>query len=125
MTLRNGGARLPRERTILKEELCALGLLFIVCATIFVWRRILEERQDRKKRQAAETELQEQWSLAMADPLTGLPNRREFLRVLQPSLDHHEAPTVYLLDLNGFKAINDRFGHEIGRRGAENRRPSL
>ncbi|MFA5955073.1 diguanylate cyclase domain-containing protein [Hyphomicrobium sp.] len=104
----------PRERTICSEELFALGLLFALCATIFIWRRLLEERQDRTKRVLAESELQEQRSLAMADALTGLPNRREFLRCLQVSLDRSAHPTVYLLDLNGFKAINDQFGHACG-----------
>jgi diguanylate cyclase (GGDEF)-like protein len=100
----------PRERTICTEELCALGALFGLCATIFIWRRLLEERQDRKKRLLAETELEEQRSLAMLDPLTGLPNRRQFIQALERTKD----PTVFLLDLNGFKAINDKYGHSTG-----------
>jgi diguanylate cyclase (GGDEF)-like protein len=100
----------PRERTICSEELAGLILLFLACATIFIWRRWLEERQDRSTRHLAESALQEQRSLAMADPLTGLPNRREFLHILERTKN----PTILLLDLNGFKAINDKHGHATG-----------
>lgn len=104
----------PRERTICKEEVFALILLFALCATIFVWRRLLEERQDAARWRKAERELREQRSLAMADPLTGLANRREFLRVLESVLAENVGVSVFLLDLNGFKAINDTFGHAAG-----------
>lgn len=104
----------PREKSICKEEIFALLLLFITCATIFVWRRVLEERQDAARWQETEKELREQRSLAMADPLTGLPNRREFLRALESALAENIGVSVFLLDLNGFKAVNDTYGHATG-----------
>ncbi len=104
----------PREKSICKEEILALILLFVFCAAIFVWRRLLEEHQDAARREKAEFELREQRFLAMADPLTGLPNRREFLRVLELDLSESTGATVVLLDLNGFKTINDTFGHAEG-----------
>lgn len=54
--------------------------------------------------------------LAFTDALTGLGNRR----AMEMALEHHlaEFPQVplylFLIDLNDFKAINDRFGHERG-----------
>ncbi|MFI1988791.1 putative bifunctional diguanylate cyclase/phosphodiesterase [Actinoplanes sp. NPDC020271] len=51
--------------------------------------------------------------LAMHDELTGLANRRGFERRLTTALAAG-SPYVLLLDLNGFKAVNDRFGHAVG-----------
>jgi diguanylate cyclase (GGDEF)-like protein len=48
---------------------------------------------------------------AMTDPLTGLGNRAAFRR----RLDRAEGPvTVALIDLDGFKPINDTHGHDVG-----------
>jgi diguanylate cyclase (GGDEF)-like protein len=51
--------------------------------------------------------------LAMHDELTGLSNRRRFERRLAAALAEG-SPHVLLLDLNGFKSVNDRFGHGVG-----------
>jgi len=53
------------------------------------------------------------------DPLTGLPNRRAFLDHLDAAL-HNTAPhrdhavAVAMLDLDRFKAVNDKLGHRAG-----------
>nr|WP_127554656.1 EAL domain-containing protein [Actinoplanes sp. OR16] len=52
-------------------------------------------------------------TLAMHDELTGLSNRRRFERRLTAALADG-SPHVLLLDLDGFKAVNDRFGHAVG-----------
>lgn len=57
---------------------------------------------------------------AVTDPLTGLPNRH----ALQKSIDHAVAMArrkgrglaVLFLDLDGFKDVNDAYGHEAGDR---------
>lgn len=55
---------------------------------------------------------------ALADPLTGLPNRRQFERWLGEALDaegvHAGCMALLFLDLDAFKAINDRHGHGVG-----------
>lgn len=55
---------------------------------------------------------------ALTDPLTGLPNRAAFYTYLTEHLSHphDESDTLTLLyvDLDGFKAVNDTFGHHAG-----------
>ncbi|HEY8372103.1 MAG TPA: EAL domain-containing protein [Pseudonocardiaceae bacterium] len=54
---------------------------------------------------------------AMHDPLTGLPNRSLFLERLSEAFAHAEPDDrigLCYLDLDGFKAINDSLGHDIG-----------
>jgi len=57
---------------------------------------------------------------ATTDDLTGLVNRREFERLTDESLlaaDRFSTGVcVLLIDLNGFKQINDTLGHEVGDR---------
>jgi len=56
--------------------------------------------------------------LAFHDPLTGLPNRALVLdRLRMAMIRGHRTksmPAVVFVDLNGFKLINDRFGHDAG-----------
>ena len=55
---------------------------------------------------------------AQRDPLTGLANRRALDERLAYEIARHsrhaEQFAVLALDLNGFKAVNDRFGHDAG-----------
>jgi diguanylate cyclase (GGDEF)-like protein len=65
------------------------------------------------RRAARHADVSEQ--LALHDPLTGLANRRAFERLLAPELAHDDPNSaVLLIDLDGFKAINDTWGHEVG-----------
>lgn len=54
----------------------------------------------------------------LIDPVTTLPNRRAVLEDLTRRLVHghrsQESVLVAFLDLDGFKAINDRHGHDVG-----------
>jgi len=57
-------------------------------------------------------------ALAVRDPLTELPNRRLLVDLLQQQFAHARREgvqiAVYFLDLDGFKSVNDRFGHQCG-----------
>jgi diguanylate cyclase (GGDEF)-like protein len=52
--------------------------------------------------------------LAERDALTGLGNRMAFHRALTARLETGPSATVMLLDLDGFKAVNDTCGHQRG-----------
>ncbi len=55
---------------------------------------------------------------ARHDALTGLPNRRQFERILADALEdagrHNHLLAVFFIDLDGFKRINDTLGHFMG-----------
>ena len=85
-------------------------------AEIERWRRKYE--RERKARLQAE-EIAERFTRdALHDPLTGLANRALFIDRLQHALQatgRHRMPlATVLLDLDGFKEINDSYGHAVG-----------
>jgi len=57
--------------------------------------------------------LDQTWRLAHVDALTGLANRRAFMAALESALATGEGAVLFI-DLDGFKAINDSFGHSAG-----------
>lgn len=65
--------------------------------------RDIADRKDLESRLAAE---------AMTDPLTGLPNRRAFVSLMER---HGGEPAcIALFDIDHFKRVNDRWGHAAG-----------
>ncbi len=55
--------------------------------------------------------------LSETDPLTGLANRRAFrmrFKSLADDLDRPHSVAIVMIDLDGFKLANDRFGHAAG-----------
>lgn len=82
---------------------------------LFAWTRFRAQRREIARRRAAEGEAR---SLAFEDPLTGLPNRRQFDHALKAALAAPPraggAHAVLMIDLNGFKRINDVHGHAAG-----------
>ena len=111
----NEGNAPPKEQTVEVDEMLLLGGLLMLALLVFAIRRYLEQRRETARRIAAEMHARE---LAFQDGLTGLPNRRQYDDALRAAL---AAPprggavhAVFLLDLNGFKQINDVHGHAIG-----------
>ena len=77
-------------------------------------RRAVRHAIERKR---IEQELSQ---LARFDPLTGLPNRLLFhdrlAQAVQRSGRHDHVVALLYIDLDGFKAVNDRYGHAMGDR---------
>lgn len=79
-------------------------------------RLILASARDITERRELEEQLKLQ---ALHDPLTELPNRTLFMDRLELALerakrDPRERAALLFMDLDDFKGINDRFGHDAG-----------
>ena len=77
----------------------------------------LRARATQVQAQEAMRERDLMQSLANTDPLTGLSNRRGLQHALHAALAHcspQRLVAVYLIDLDGFKPINDAHGHDVG-----------
>lgn len=54
-------------------------------------------------------------ALAYSDHLTGIHNRISFYRLIEEKMSSNPTPyAILFLDLDGFKTINDTYGHETG-----------
>jgi diguanylate cyclase (GGDEF)-like protein/PAS domain S-box-containing protein len=78
---------------------------------------IFNDMSERTELQARMAELEK---AALLDPLTGLTNRRYATQTLANMLNQMRrygwSFGLLFIDLDGFKAINDQWGHEIGDR---------
>ncbi len=92
-----------------------LIVTFVLSAALIVhgYRRIKDLSREIEARRRAEAEA---LKLARHDPLTGLPNRRFFTEQLDALLVSAtgSSTAVLMLDLDGFKNINDMHGHVAG-----------
>jgi diguanylate cyclase (GGDEF)-like protein len=85
-------------------------------------RALQDEIKDRHVLEVKLAEVTEQEAsarhVAFHDPLTGLPNRALFKDRLELGLAqakrHDWSLAVMFMDLDGFKNINDTFGHQVG-----------
>jgi diguanylate cyclase (GGDEF)-like protein len=103
------------QKTIDADELPILGAVLSIGMLVFAWRRMRQQKRETAARLDAQAQLSR---MAFQDALTGLPNRRCLLERLSEAVS--SPPTagavhaLLLLDLNGFKRINDVFGHGAG-----------
>ncbi|MBK5932006.1 sensor domain-containing diguanylate cyclase [Halochromatium salexigens] len=87
------------------------GIVVLVLLAIGTWAWLVVATERRRHRAHLE-------SLARFDPLTGLANRITFeerlLQEIERSRRHERRFALLYMDLDGFKAINDRHGHKAG-----------
>ncbi len=77
-------------------------------STMLIVARMKDLHSERDEAKASE---QLALRLANSDPLTGLLNRRAFI---QHAIGRSEEHRLFLIDIDHFKAINDRIGHAAG-----------
>ncbi len=88
-------------------NLIALSLESLL-STMLIMARVGDLSIDRDRAREGERSA---LRLANSDPLTGLLNRRAFLDL---AMGRSEPQRLLLLDIDGFKQINDRIGHDAG-----------
>lgn len=90
------------------------GVILLIAMLILIWGW-LRLRREIELRKEAEAQARR---LAYNDPLTGIANRNSFIsyaeKQLQLALRNEQKFALCFIDLNEFKAINDRYGHKAG-----------
>jgi diguanylate cyclase len=105
--------------TDVRQEAIRVGILALVLGGFtLIGGHVSRLRRNLKLANAHLAEaLRSSESLARIDSLTGCYNRRHGLELLEIECKRAargDAVTVCLADLDGFKAINDKFGHAVG-----------
>lgn len=107
--LRLDGTDFFVEVTIASMQLAGKQSLFVS------WRDISERKQVEKALEESKRALE---ALSITDGLTGIGNRRRFDEVLNQEYARHARSganlSLILLDIDHFKAFNDRYGHIAG-----------
>ncbi|MFC3072915.1 putative bifunctional diguanylate cyclase/phosphodiesterase [Shinella pollutisoli] len=105
----------------LNVALVAVAMVFILFTYYRDFEALIRSQKELTARQAETQRLSdENHRLANLDSLTNLPNRRQFRTELERRLAEAEADgtavALGLVDLDGFKPVNDTFGHGVGDR---------
>lgn len=103
------GAAESRPQRIELEEMVGLSGLFSLALAALAFFKAHLAALERRRRAEVER-------VAFVDPLTGLSNRRSFFTRLEAALARLPGTPcgLLLLDLDGFKQVNDRLGHAAG-----------
>jgi diguanylate cyclase (GGDEF)-like protein len=107
-----------------ESDLYVEVIIFVCCAVIFTVAADMAARLSaiREKLRIQKKELnmalERNQLLARQDPLTGLPNRRHAMELLEyenrRGVRESVLPCLCMIDLDYFKKINDTFGHAAG-----------
>jgi len=89
--------------------LSCTGLFSLFVAQLNRKQRLLEQRNRELQRYQAQLE-----RLAHYDTITGLPNRILFQQQLGAAILQGHGLAVLMLDIDGFKQVNDSLGHPMG-----------
>ena len=105
-------------RASLRDLYGELGRVFGSMLLILTASALLGTYASRKMRMqmiAAENEIER---MALYDRVTGLPNRHAFELSLAQALQRHArnggGSALLYIDVDGFKTVNDQFGHHVG-----------
>lgn len=106
---------LEADQRVEFEEMLIFSALVVISILYLGWRRVRDQEREINRRIAAERRAHE---LAHTDPLTGLANRRALGKAVEAAIqappDADEIHALFMIDLNGFKKINDVYGHPEG-----------
>lgn len=93
-----------------KAMFVVLGAGLVVVLALFLLQRALVRREAE-----VEMEIRRLRTVAVSDPLTGLGNRRAFEEASTSKISGEaHTLTLAMIDLDGFKVINDTWGHTHG-----------
>jgi diguanylate cyclase (GGDEF)-like protein len=101
------------------STMIAVNLLLVVVAALFVLFVASDNFKEMVRARIEATRLgDENLKLANHDNLTGLPNRRHFFKKLdnriRSATSNERRLAVGVIDLDGFKPVNDLHGHALG-----------
>jgi diguanylate cyclase (GGDEF)-like protein len=115
---------LAQEQTSLRVTAINLALVSLAMTLVLFtyYRDLANLVQSRKSLTAKQAETHrlsdENFRIANLDSLTDLPNHRRFFASLDKSFERHAQRqtrfAIGTVDLDGFKPINDTYGHRVG-----------